>query len=199
MRAAAGAMPIADEPLPGNPGDEHRRLMALVASRRDREAFRALYVHFGPRVKALMIRGGAGHAEADDLVQDVMMTVWRKVDLYVPERGSAGAWIFTIARNARIDRLRRGGSQPYQDIEDLDLASDGADGEDETFASQIAERVGEALAELPDDQRRVIELAFVEDRSQSEIADKLSLPLGTVKSRMRLAYIRLRDKLEDVK
>jgi len=127
------------------------------------------------------------------------MTVWKKVHLFSPERGSVSAWIFTIARNARVDRLRRGSSQPYLDIDDLEVMSDDPDGEEMTFVSQRADKVALALRELPEVQRRIIELAFVEDISQSEIAKKLVVPLGTVKSRMRLAYDKLKIKLEDLK
>lgn len=179
--------------------DEHRALVARVAVERDRDAFKALFDYFGPRVKSLLIRSGADHALADDLVQDVMMTVWRKVELYTPERGSVSTWVFTIARNARIDHLRRASSKPYDDIEELEIATDDNDAEDKTLASQQAERIAEALVELPEDQRDVIRLAFIEDLPQVEIAARLDLPLGTVKSRMRLAYGKLRRNLEDLK
>ncbi|HMB48329.1 MAG TPA: sigma-70 family RNA polymerase sigma factor [Afifellaceae bacterium] len=181
---------------PTSPAELHKTLIARIAANRDRDAFRALFEHFGPRVKALMVKAGADHAMAEDLVQDVMMTVWRKVELYTPQRGAVGTWIYTIARNARIDRLRRHSSRPYEDLDGLELPSDEPSGEDELQASQQAEQVGEALAELPDEQRRIIELAFIQDKSQSEIADQLALPLGTVKSRMRLAYQKLKARLE---
>lgn len=179
-----------------SPAELHKTLIARIAANRDRDAFRALFEHFGPRVKALMVKAGADHALAEDLVQDVMMTVWRKVELYTPQRGAVGTWIYTIARNARIDRLRRHSSRPYEDLDGLELPSDEPSVEDEVQASQQADQVGEALAELPDEQRRIIELAFIQDKSQSEIADQLALPLGTVKSRMRLAYQKLKARLE---
>lgn len=178
--------------------EEHRDLISRVAATHDRDAFEALFVHFGPRVKALMLKAGADHAQAEDLVQDVMMTVWRKVHLYSADRGSVGTWIFTIARNARIDRLRQNSSQPYEDVNELEIASGDADGEEKTNLSQRAQMVAEALDELPEEQRDVIELAYIYDMPQSEIAAKLELPLGTVKSRMRLAYAKLRVKLEEL-
>lgn len=178
---------------------EHKRLIARVAADRDRSAFEALFLHFGPRVKALMMRSGADQALAEDLVQDVMMAVWRKVHLYVPERGSVSTWIFTIARNARIDRLRRSASQPYEDIDELEIPAGGSGADSDVLASQRAERIAEALSELPDEQRRIIELAYVHDKPQSRIAEDLELPLGTVKSRMRLAYGKLRAKLEELR
>lgn len=198
MRAALRVNDIPDETAPDWLRDEHRALMAKLASDRDRSSFQALFEYFAPRVKALMLKGGADHALAEDIVQDVMTTVWRKVDLYVPERGTVAAWIFTIARNARIDRLRRSSSRAHEDIETLEIASEQDDAYDDAFARQRAERVAEALSELPDNQRQIIELAYVQDIPQSEIAEKLDLPLGTVKSRMRLAYGKLKDKLEEV-
>ncbi|PTW54334.1 RNA polymerase sigma-70 factor (ECF subfamily) [Breoghania corrubedonensis] len=174
-------------------------LIAQVALRQDRDAFKSLFQYFGPRVKSVMLRAGADHEFAEDLVQEVMMTVWRKARLYAPERGPVSTWIYTIARNARIDRLRRASSQPYLDLDEIELASGMADGEDRAFASQRAEHVARALDELPDEQRRIIEYAYVHDMAQSEIAAKLELPLGTVKSRMRLAYTKLKGKLEVLK
>ncbi|WP_162901629.1 sigma-70 family RNA polymerase sigma factor [Breoghania sp. L-A4] len=179
--------------------EDHRMLIARVASHHDRDAFQSLFLHFGPRVKSVMVKAGADPDLAEDLVQDVMMTVWRKAGLYAPERGAVSTWVYTIARNARVDRLRRASSQPYRDLEGLDLASEDADGEDEAFASQRAEHVAKVLDELPDEQRRIIEYAFIHDMAQSEIAAKLDLPLGTVKSRMRLAYMKLKGKLEVLK
>ncbi|MCB1511887.1 MAG: sigma-70 family RNA polymerase sigma factor [Hyphomicrobiaceae bacterium] len=171
-------------------------LMARVRER-DRHAFERVFTHFGPRVKALMLKSGADQALAEDIVQDVFMSVWRRAGQYVPERGSVSAWIFTIARNARIDRLRRQSSRPYEDVTAIEIADDGANAEQQLDAAQRAERVASAMVELPREQRVVIELAYVHDLAQSEIASNLSLPLGTVKSRMRLAYAKLKQKLEE--
>jgi RNA polymerase sigma-70 factor (ECF subfamily) len=182
---------------PKSPGEEHKNLIRRIVASRDRLAFKQLFLHFGPRVKAMMMKSGADHAAADDLVQDVMMSVWRKCDLYKPDRGAVSTWIFTIARNARIDRLRRGSSQPYDDIDQLEVVSDEADAEQEIFEKQRASLVSKAILALPDDQQQVMKLAFISDLPQSEIARVLSLPLGTVKSRMRLAYGKLRSKLKD--
>jgi RNA polymerase sigma-70 factor (ECF subfamily) len=187
-----------DDAVRSNPLPSHRELVARIAADRDREAFRTLFEQFGPRIKTLMMKAGADHALAEDLVQDVMMTVWRKVELYRPERGAVSTWIYTIARNARIDRLRHHSSRPYEDISDLELPSDEPDGEAAVYASQQAEKVGAALAGLPDDQRQIIEMAYLQDMSQSEIAERLSVPLGTVKSRMRLAYRKLQATLESL-
>lgn len=178
--------------------DSHRKLMARIVASRDRNAFRDLFEYFGPRVKSLMMKAGADHAFADDLVQDVMMTVWRKVELYAPDRGTVSAWIFTIARNARIDRLRKNSSQPYEDIENVNIESGEKSAEDAVITDQHTSRVSIAMNTLSDDQKSIIELSYLHDVPQSEIAQRLSIPLGTVKSRMRLAYAKLRVELEDL-
>lgn len=198
MRAAISVVQIPDE-TQRSLNEQHVTLIDRVRASRDRDAFRQLFGHFGPRIKGLMIKAGADYQQAEDLAQDVMMTVWRKADLYAPERGSVGAWIYTIARNARIDRLRRGSSQPYEDVDSLELPSGDADAEEQIFAVQRAEQVASALATLPSEQRQVIELSFRHDMAQSEIAGKLDLPLGTVKSRMRLAYSKLKTELEELR
>lgn len=182
-----------------DPEAEIRDLMNRVASGRDRDAFESLFLYFGPRVKGLMIKSGATPDLAEDIAQEALITVWRKAPLYSFEKGKVATWVFTIARNLRIDRLRRQSSRPYEDVEDMDLPSQDAGGEEVLLGRQRDERVALALGELQPDQRRVIELSFVEDMPQSEIAKKLNLPLGTVKSRMRLAYGKLRERLEDLK
>lgn len=177
----------------------HSGLMTRIAEGQDWQAFEELFAFYGPRVKAMMIKAGADSTLAEDLAQETMTKVWRKASFYVSKRGAVSTWIYTIARNTRIDRLRRASSQPYDDIAELDIASDAPTGEDEVNLKQQSERVVEAVGDLPQEQRKVIELAFMHDMAQSEIAEKLSLPLGTVKSRMRLAYGKLKAKLEDVK
>jgi RNA polymerase sigma-70 factor (ECF subfamily) len=192
----SSAIPAA---MPGDPEAEIRDLMHRVASGRDREAFESLFLYFGPRVKGLMIKGGAEPDLAEEIAQEALITVWRKAPLYSPDKGKVATWVFTIARNLRIDRLRRQTSRPYEVMEDLELPSDEPGGEETLLGRQRDELVAAALNELQADQRRVIELSFVEDMPQSEIAKKLNLPLGTVKSRMRLAYGKLRERLEDLK
>jgi RNA polymerase sigma-70 factor, ECF subfamily len=177
----------------------HEARLLAVARNQDRTAFAALFSHFGPRIKAVMLKAGADGAQAEDLVQDVMLAVWRKAGQYRPERGSVSAWIFTIARNARIDRLRRMSSQPYDDVDGLEIASDETGSDEQLMASEAAERVAEALDDLPKDQRQIVELAYLADKPQSEIARELAIPLGTVKSRLRLAYQKLRLTLEELR
>jgi len=177
----------------------HRDLIALVGAKQDRAAFQALFEHFAPRIKAVMLKGGVNMMQAEDLMQDVMMTVWRKSAQFSPDRGTVSAWIFTIARNARIDLFRKASSRPYDDVYEMEIAADDQSSDDAMLQIEREECVSAALEDLPQDQREVIQLAFIADMSQSEIAKKLSLPIGTVKSRMRLAYGKLKGKLEAVR
>jgi len=178
------------------PVEDDSYLIKRVALERDSLAFRSLFLRFGPRVKAIMMKSGADAETAEDLAQEAMLVVWRKADRYAPERGSLAAWIFTIARNLRIDRLRRQSPEAYEDIDELELEAPEESGETQVQVRQRNELVLKAVAELPPDQRSVIEMSFVHDTPQSDIAQKLGLPLGTVKSRTRLAYIKLRERLE---
>jgi RNA polymerase sigma-70 factor, ECF subfamily len=173
-------------------------LLRRVAERADPEAFRELYDAFGPRVKAYMMRKGADAGTAEDLAQETLLTVWRKAALYAGDKGSMTTWVFAIARNLRIDRLRR--EVPWQELPEWRLLEPSEETlPDEAVAEkQRQARVQAALAELPADQQEVVALAFLEGLSHSEIATHLSLPLGTVKSRMRIAYQKVRAALEDL-
>ena len=173
--------------------------MPIDAVDRDIDAFRQLFQSYAPRVKSYMMRQGADPNTAEELAQETLLTVWRKAALYSGEKGSATTWIFTIARNLRIDRLRK--EFPWQEL---------PEGHNETASSDIlpdeavseAERrnkVQIALSQLPQDQHEVVSLSYIEGLSHSEIAQRLELPLGTVKSRMRLAYQKIREAVGELK
>lgn len=174
-------------------------LLHRVAKARDAEAFRKLFQAYAPRVKSYMMRQGADAAVAEELAQETLMMVWRKAALYSGEKGSATTWIYTIARNLRIDRLRREVAwQPLPENADEEASDDPAPDE-ELSARERSARVKAVLATLPADQSEVVTLSYVDGLSHSEIAEKLNLPLGTVKSRMRLAYAKIREAVEDLK
>lgn len=171
------------------------RLIGLIASRQDRAAFAALFEYFAPRIKTFMQRSGASEARAEELAQETMLTVWRKSALFDPAAASASTWIFTIARNLRIDahrRERRGSDLEITDVAIEFQVDDKPQPDDTLSAAQAETRVQVAMAELSDDQKRVIELSFFEEKAHAEIAAILAIPLGTVKSRLRLAMNRLR-------
>lgn len=173
----------------------HDRLIEAVALHRDREAFAELFSYFAPRLKAWLIKAGATPGAAEDFAQDAMLTVWRKADLFDARKARAATWIFTIARNRRLDMLRRD-ARPLP-VPEIELAEQTVERPDEIVAlSQDAARVRDALSQLKPDQVEVLRLAFFMDSPHSEIARQLDLPLGTVKSRIRNAMIKLRLILE---
>jgi len=175
-------------------------LLSLIARDRSDAAFRRLFEEYGPRVRNFMLQQGVDADIADDLTQETLTIVWQKAALYSPEKGAVSTWIFTIARNLRIDRIRR--QRPWQELTDQFASSIPSDSPppDVQFDEQQREaRVRAVLAELPTDQMEVVRLAFMEGLPHSEIAEKLGLPLGTVKSRIRLAYNKLRSGLEDLR
>lgn len=172
-------------------------LLDALASGPDRRAFARLFGHFAPRVKSYLRRLGADDALAEELVQEVMLTVWRRAQLFDRRQAGASTWIFTIARNKRIDRLRRE-RRPDLDPDDPALVPEAETPADQQVeAGQRQARLRAAVARLPDEQARLLRLSYFEDKSHSTIADELDLPLGTVKSRLRLALSRLKTLLED--
>jgi RNA polymerase sigma factor (sigma-70 family) len=168
-------------------------LILLVRDTQDKAAFAALFRHFAPRIKGFLMKSGASASLAEECAQDVMATLWQKAHLFDPTRASAATWIFTIARNRRIDALRK---SRRPEPEDLPWGPEAEpDQQDALELSQDTDRLGEALALLPEKQRQLIERAYFGDLTHSEIAAETGLPLGTIKSRIRLALERLRHKM----
>lgn len=172
--------------------DRLNDLMSRVARQRDRQAFVALFQHFAPRLKSFLLRAGMEVGAAEETIQDVMVTVWHRAESFDPAQAAVSTWIFAIARNRRIDRLRRD-RRPTIDPNDPALVPDEADGSVETML--VEERAAElhrAIRELPPEQADLLRMAYFEDKAHSAIAAERQLPLGTVKSRLRLAVARLR-------
>ena len=173
-------------------GHHHAALIQAIALQRDRAAFADLFAWFGPRVKAWMMRAGSNPTAAEELAQETMLAVWQKARLFDPARAGASTWIFTIARNLRIDALRRE-RHPSELMEDPAGQPDTPMQADRVLAlSQQETRIRTALTLLPPEQADVIRKAFFEDKVHAEIEKELGIPLGTVKSRLRLAINRLR-------
>ncbi len=187
---------------PACPHEELRQLrddvvhwMERIATSRDRTAFEHLFRYFAPKLKSYMRRLGADAAFAEDLAQETLVQVWRKAERFDPGRATPAAWIFTIARNLRIDRLRK---QRFHEVElgaEIELDDTGRDGHERAMERIDADRLLEMVGSLPHDQMQVVRLAFFEGLSHSEIGARLEVPLGTVKSRLRLAFGKLRTAL----
>ncbi len=185
-------------PRPTDTGqrERHADCMRLIALNKSREAFTELFDYFAPRVKSYMQRLGSSDSEAEELAQDVMVTVWRKADLYDRAQASVSTWIFRVARNRRIDLKRRLQRPELSQDEPMLLPAE-IEAPDAAFSRQQTEaRVRASLAKLPPEQIALIRAAFYDGLSHAEIAAKMRLPLGTVKSRIRLAFQRLKGELD---
>jgi len=172
-------------------------LIDAVARTQDRNAFARLFGYFAPRVKSYLMRSGLADSVAEEVAQEVMIAVWRKASYFDPHKAGASTWVFTIARNQRIDRLRRTRSRPADRLPDpSDEPETPLSGEDITIVAEREEGVRKALESLPIDQSTIVRLSFFAEKPHAEIARELGIPLGTVKSRVRLALNRLRTLLD---
>jgi len=172
-------------------------MLVRVGRDRDKVAFAALFEYFAPRIKSFLLRLGTDMSLCEEIAQEAMIMVWRRAETYNPSQSGASTWIFTIARNKRIDRLRRE-NRPLPDLADPAFAPEPVEtGEKTIFRQQEEEKIRHALKNLPDEQAKMIFSAYYEEKSHREIADESGVPLGTVKSRIRLALNRLRAHLDE--
>lgn len=177
--------------------DPYAALVLAIAERGDRAAFRQLFDHYAPRVKGYLARLGLDGARAEELAQEVLVTVWRKAGSFDARRASVSTWIFRIARNRRIDIYRRDRTADLDPDEPALQPSPMAGPHEDLDAGQQQRRIAAALMNLPEEQRDLVRRAFYDDLSHSEIAEATGLALGTVKSRLRLAFGKLRAVLEE--
>jgi len=193
---AAAARPMSQARSAETPAS-FAEMIRAIAVRGDKAAFAGLFGHFAPRVKSYMMRLGAPPEQAEELAQETLLSVWRKAAAFDPARAAPSTWIFTIARNLRIDASRRDRrAEPVDDPSEAPLAEPTPDALVASAQSQA--RIRDALLGLPPEQAEVVRLSFFSDKPHSEIAAALALPLGTVKSRLRLAVGRLRELLGDL-
>jgi RNA polymerase sigma-70 factor (ECF subfamily) len=177
--------------------DELKSLMTAVARHRDKAAYGRLFQYFAPRIIGFMERSGVGRTDAEEIAQDAMVTVWRRAELYDPAQAAVSTWIFTIARNLRIDLARRqnrarNGAAALGPVEEELVDS----AETSTLANEREAKVRDAIAKLSPEQAAVLRMSFFSEKPHAEIARELGIPLGTVKSRVRLAMAKIRPLLE---
>lgn len=173
-------------------------LIESIARRQDRAAFAALFDHFAPRIKGLLIRGNTPPGAAEELAQEALLTVWRKASQFDRSRAGASAWVFAIARNLRIDSARREQRARLLEFDASESPDVPEPPDSDMLARERDEQVRAALVQLSGEQIRVVELSFFEGKPHADIASELKLPLGTVKSRLRLAMKRLRELLVEL-
>ncbi len=171
--------------------------LLAVRDERDRTAFAKLFDHFSPRLKAMLMKTGLNSGAAEDVLQDVMLSVWRKASQFDPHRAEASAWIYRIARNRRIDLARREGRPVPDEIANEPEAQ--SDAGMILALDQEARRLREALGNLAPEQSAIIEKAYLGELTHREISTETGLPLGTIKSRIRLGLERLRHELKDLR
>ncbi|MHA7871732.1 MAG: sigma-70 family RNA polymerase sigma factor [Hyphococcus sp.] len=167
-----------------------------VAESGDRRAFAEIYAYYAPRVKGFLMRGGASAEEAEDLAQDAMVKVLNKAKLFDPQKASVSTWIFTIARNARIDAIRKASRGALDPDEPALMPEESPRADDLCELKDQKARIMKAVSGLPPEQLEVMRLHFYEDEPHSVIAERLGLPLGTVKSRLRLAFEKVRREID---
>lgn len=170
--------------------------MEAVARCRDRDSFMRIYDHFAPRVRRYLLGMGVGSGMAEELTQEALLRVWQRAHQYDAGRSSLGTWLFRIARNLHIDRIRNepGWYHAQQYVDELDgNVDDTRPAGTETYAEEANLR--KAVQQLPDIQARLIHMSYFEAKSQQAIADELDMPLGTVKSRLRRAFLTLQTEL----
>ena len=180
--------------------DQWSQHLERVGHSKDRDSFHALFEHFGPQIKYYAMSNGLAHM-ADELVQEVMISIWRRASLYDWRKAAASTWIFTIARNQRIDMLRKQQrSSAEMGLETEDLWQIPGDGEDDPVPSLhriFAERrIQESFQHLPEEQVTVLAKVYMEQKSHQVVAEEMGIPLGTVKSRVRLALNKLKVILQ---
>lgn len=165
-----------------------------IRDRKDQAAFAELFGYFAPRVKAFLMKSGASPDLAEECTQEVMATLWRKAHMFDPAKASVSTWIFTVARNRKIDILRK---ERRPEPEDLPWGPEAEPEQEEVMTlQQESKKLGKAIADLPDKQKDLILKAYYGELSHSEIAEQTGLPLGTIKSRIRLALDRLRRQMK---
>jgi RNA polymerase sigma factor (sigma-70 family) len=175
------------------PPSYYNALLVSVGKDRDKEAFAELFEYFAPRVKSFLIKGGAKPDAADELAQETMITLWQKAASYDPAKANASTWLFTIARNKRVDTLRKK-IRPETEDSEAEFIVDEAPLASEALSHQEEAHVMEnAIGTLPQEQADLLYKSFFEDKTHADIAGETGLPLGTVKSRIRLALDKLRS------
>ena len=178
-----------------DPSEQLNSLLVAVAEKRDRQAFQSLFLHFAPRVKAFVLSQRTDPGLAEEVVQETMVNVWRKAAQFQPEKASASTWVFTIARNMRIDMLRKL-NRPEPDVNDPAMVPDAEPLAPERISrDQEAARLRKVFAGLPAEQRGILQLVFFEEKTHTEAAQHLGIPLGTVKTHLRRGLLRIRDAM----
>ena len=177
--------------------NQYIEALSKIASKKDVASFKIIFDYFGPRLKSFLMSSGSNESIAEEIIQETMTIVWTKADYYNPKLASPSTWIYTIARNKKIDILRKSNKAILVDIEVASLPPIESKLEDDIELDQKFDIINKYLDDLPKDQLELLKLNFIEEKSHGEIAKITNIPLGTVKSRIRLAMEKIRTRIKN--
>ena len=167
-----------------------------IAENQSKDAFKTIFKYFAPRLKSYLIKLGAIDSQAEEVIQEVMIAVWTKSASYDKTKSSVGTWIYTIARNKRIDKIRKEKRHYLSESDEgLEIPVESTQ-EKEIFSSEISVKLKNYIDNLPKEQGRLLKLSYFYDKTHADISEELNIPLGTVKSRIRLALTKMRHLVE---
>jgi len=173
-----------------------RNFIKDIAETQDRLAFSNIFNYFAPRLKSFFIKLGCSESQSEEIIQEVMISIWTKSKTYNSEKSSVSTWVYTIAKNKRIDKIRKEKKHySSESDESLEIPIPSIQ-EDQVIATEISEKINNCISYLPKEQAELLKLSYFYEKTHSDIASELKIPLGTVKSRIRLALSKMKNLVE---
>ena len=179
-----------------NTDDDLTLCVELIGKNQDKIAFNNIFRYFAPRLKSFLIKAGSTDSQAEEVIQEVMIAVWTKSSTYDSSKSSVSTWIYTIARNKRIDKIRKEKRHYLSESDEgLEIPVDSTQ-EKEIFSAQVSNSLKKYMSNLPEEQSKLLQLSYFYNKTHADISAELKIPLGTVKSRIRLALTKMRHLVE---
>ena len=179
-----------------NTDDDLTVCIDLIGKNQDKLAFNNIFRYFAPRLKSFLVKAGSTDTQAEEVIQEVMIAVWTKSSTYNSDKSSVSTWIYTIARNKRIDKIRKEKRHYLSESDEgLEIPVDSTQ-EKEIFATQVSSSLKRYMSNLPEEQSKLLKLSYFYNKTHADISEELKIPLGTVKSRIRLALTKMRHLVE---
>ena len=179
-----------------NTDDDLTLSVELVGKNQDKLAFNNIFRYFAPRLKSFLVKAGSTDSQAEEVIQEVMIAVWTKSSTYDSNKSSVSTWIYTIARNKRIDKIRKEKRHYLSESDEgLEIPVDSTQ-EKEIFSAQVSNSLKKYMSNLPEEQSKLLKLSYFYNKTHADISEELKIPLGTVKSRIRLALTKMRHLVE---
>ena len=179
-----------------NSDDELSLCLKAIGKNQDKQAFSTVFKHFAPRLKSFLIKAGSTDSQSEEVIQEVMIAVWTKAATYDDSKSSVSTWVYTIARNKRIDKIRKEKRHYLSESDEgLEIPVDSTQ-EKEIFSAQLSNSLKKYMANLPEEQSKLLQLSYFYNKTHADISEELNIPLGTVKSRIRLALTKMRHLVE---